>query len=57
MKKLFKVKDQYFDNKVEAKKFRDEQGGVEANVFVRRGPDTLKSSPCGGVGRRRWSKS
>ena len=39
MKKLFKVKDKYFENKMEAKKYRDELGGVDNNVYVQLGPD------------------
>jgi hypothetical protein len=35
MKKLFKVKDRYFENKMEAKKYRNELGGC----CVQLGPD------------------
>jgi hypothetical protein len=39
MKKLFKVKDKYFENKMEAKKYRDELGGVDKGIYVQLGPD------------------
>ena len=55
--KLFKVKDRYFDNKMEAKAFRNEHGGPQNNVFVQRGPDNPKSNKQGGIGRRKWRLS
>jgi len=43
IKKLFKVKKEFFNNKAEAKMVRDQLGGVKAGVFVQRGPDNTAS--------------
>ena len=41
MKRLFKVKDLFFDLKSSAKIYRNEQGGPAAGVFIRLGPDHI----------------
>lgn len=39
MKKLFKVGDRYFDNKMAAKVYRDSMGGQEKGYYVSKAKD------------------